>query len=121
MCAATAANSEIGLLVSVYQNFGKSVSQTEFKDCVAWCRMRPSVFFVMGDYQSSSFGCFLEPSVVVSIASTAILNAQEEVVIMNHFVKKRCDNLFYWSCERSSSNVDFVRAAKLGNPSVFVK
>ena len=113
MCAATAANSEIGLLVSVYQNLGESESQTKFKKLVTRRGVRISVFFTMGDYQSARFGGFFESSVVVRISATAILYSHNEIEVMNHFVKKCCNNLFDRSCKRSGSDVYFVRSAKL--------
>ena len=120
MRAASAANSEIGLLVSVYQNIGKLVFENKFKKLVARFGVRPSVFVAMGDYQSARLGSILEAFVVVSVAATAILNAVYVVEIVNHFVKKRCDYILNRSCERSCSYVDFVRSAKLGNPSVTI-
>lgn len=58
-------------------------------------------------------------AVVVGIAAAAILNAVDMVVIVNHFVQKGCGNLFNGSGERSGTDVDLVRAADLGDPSVF--
>ena len=113
MRTASAADSEICLLVSIYQNFGKSVSQTKFKKLVTRRGVRISVFFAMGDYQSARFGGILEPSVVVRIAATAILYSHNKIEVMNHFVKKCCNNLFDRSCKRSGSDVYFVRSAKL--------
>ena len=120
MRAASAANSKIGLLVSVYQNIGKLVFENKFKKLVARFGVRPSVFVAMGYDKSALFGGSSEPSVVVSVTATAILNAVYVVEIVNHFVKKCCDYVFDRSCERSGSNIDFVRAAKLGNPSVTI-
>ena len=121
MRAASAADSEIGLLVSVYQNIGKLVFENKFKKLVTRFGMRPSVFVAMGYDKSALFGGFSEPSVVVSVAATAILNAAYVVVIVNHFVKKCCDYVLNRSCERSGANVDFVCAAELGNPSVTIE
>ena len=113
MRAASAADSEICLLVSVYQNLGESKSQTKFKNCITRRGVRISVFFAMGDYQSARFGGILEPSVMVCIAATAILYSHNKIEVMNHFVKKCCNNLFDRSCKRSGSDVYFVRSAKL--------
>ena len=121
MRAASAANSEIGLLVSVYQNISKLVFENKFKKLVARLGVRPSVFFVMRYYQSALFGGSSKLAVVVSVAATAILNAVYVVEIVNHFVKKRCDYVLDRSCKRSGTDVDFVSSAKLGNPSVFVE
>ena len=112
MRATSAADSEIRLLVSVYQNLGESESQAELKKLVTRRGVRISVFFAMGDYQSTCFGGILESSVVVRIAATAILYSHNKVEVMNHFVKKCCNNLFDRSCQCSCANVDFVSAAK---------
>ena len=120
MRAASAANSEIGLLVSVYQNIGEVVFKNKFKKLVTRLGVRPSVFVAMSYDKSALFGGFSEPSVVVSVTATAILNAVYVVEIVNHFVKKRCDYVLNRSCERSCSNVDFVSTAELGNPSVTI-
>ena len=79
---------------------------------VGWVLMESPVFFAMGDYQSARFGGILESSVVVRIAATAILYSHNEIEVMNHFVKKCCNNLFDRSCQCSCANVDFVSAAK---------
>ena len=120
MRAASAANSEIGLLVSVYQNIGKLVFENKFKKLVARFGVRPSVFVAMGYDKSALFGGSSELAVVVSVTATAILNAVYVVEIVNHFVKKRCDYVLNRSCERSCSNVDFVSTAEFGNPSVTI-
>ena len=86
MRATSAADSEIRLLVSVYQNLGESESQAELKKLVTRRGVRISVFFAMGDYQSTCFGGILESSVVVRIAATAILYSHNKVEVMNHFV-----------------------------------
>ena len=118
---ACAADSESGLLISVYQNVGQSIIQNKFKKLVTWFGVRPSILVAMGNDQTTLFGGFLESLVVVSVASTAILNAIDVVEIMNHFVEKRCHHIFDWSCERSCTDVDFVCAAQLGNPSVAIQ
>ena len=86
MRAASTADSEICLLVSVYQKLGESVSQAELKKLVTRRGVRISIFFAMGDYQSPRFGGILESSVVVRIAATAILYSHNKVEVMNHFV-----------------------------------
>jgi hypothetical protein len=113
MRAASTADSEICLLVSVYQNLGESVFKNEFKKFIAWFGVRPSVFVAMGYDKSTLFGGFSEPSVVVGVSSATILNAVYVVKIVNHFVKKGCNYVLDRSCERSRANVDFVSAAKL--------
>ena len=119
MRAASAADSEIGLLVSVYQNLGESESQAELKKLVTRRGVRISVFFAMGDYQSARFGGILESSVVVCIAATAILNAVFVVVIMNHFMEQCGGYFLNGSGQGSCTNVDFMGSTNLGNPGVF--
>ena len=113
MRAASASNSKICCFVSVYQNLGESVSQTEFKKQITRRGVRPSVFFAMRYYQSALFGGSSKLAVVVSVAATAILNAVNVIEIMNHFVKKCCNYVLYGARERSGSDVYFVSAAKL--------
>ena len=60
-----------------------------------------------------------ELTVVVGVTATAILNAIHMVVVVNHFVKKGCSNLFDGSGQCSGADVDLVRSAQLGNPGVF--
>jgi hypothetical protein len=99
MRAASAANSEIGLLVSVYQNIGKLVFENKFKKLVTRFGMRPSVFVAMGYDKSALFGGFSEPSVVIGISSATILNAVYVVEVVNHFVKKCCNYILYRSTQ----------------------
>ena len=121
MRSATAANSEMGCFVSVYQNLGKSEFQTKFKKRIARLGVRPSVSVAMRDNQSACFGGFLESSVVVGIAATAILNTVNVIVIVYHLVEKRCDHIFDGARERSCADVDFMTAANLGNPRIIVE
>ena len=88
---------------------------------ITWLGVRPSVFVAMGDDESARFGGFFKLAVVVSVAATAILHAIDVVEVMHHFVKERCDYVLDRSCKRSGANVDFVRAAKLRHPSIFVQ
>ena len=73
----------------------------------------------MIDNQTMSQGCISELAVVVGVASAAILNALHIIVVVNHFVQQRGSNLFDGSGQCSGADVDFVRAADLGDPSVF--
>ena len=112
MRAASATDSEIGCFVAVYQNLGKSKSQTKFKKFIARFCVRPSVFVTMRYDKSALFGGSSELAVVVSVAATAILNSVYVIEIVNHFVKKCCDYVLYGARERSGSDVYFVRSTE---------
>ena len=104
--------------VSVDQNIGQVVIQNEFQKLVAGGSVTPAVFLAVLDDQPTRFRRFLEFAVVVGSVSAAILDAVDEVVIVDHFVKERRGDLFDGSGERSSADVDFVGLAKLGDPGV---
>ena len=104
---------EAHAVVSVYQNIGQTVFYHKVKQFFGRLCVRPSVFVAMGDNQSARFGGFFESFGVVSVAATAILYAVYVVEIVNHFVKKGCNNVLDGARERSCADVDFVCAAKL--------
>ena len=60
-----------------------------------------------------------EFAVMVGAASGAILHSVHIIVVVNHFVQQSGSNPFDGAGERSGADVDFVRAADLGDPSVF--
>lgn len=68
--------------------------------------------------QAMTLGNLLEAFVVVGIASACVLDAVDMAIVMHHLVKQRRTDIFNGSCERSSSNVDFIAAAGDRNPSI---
>ena len=65
-----------------------------------------------------ALGNLLEAFVVVGIASARVLDAVDMAVVMHHLVEQRCTDIFNGSCERSSSDVDFIAASRDRYPSV---
>ena len=70
----------------------------------------------MFDIQTVKLGGFLEALVVVGVASAAILDPVFVVPLLAHLMQQRGAHIKNVSAERSRSNVDFMRAAKLGDP-----
>ena len=83
--------------------------------------MRPAVFVAVFNVEISGFSGFLEASVVVGVASAAVLHFVDEVVVVNHFVKESRHHVFNGSGKRSSSNVDLMGCAVLGDPSIIAQ
>lgn len=109
---------EAWLLVPVQKNVRQAVLYHKAYQFLCWFGLRPSVAFAVLNAQSVRLSSFLEPLVVVSVASAAILDAFGVVVVVNHLVKKRCCDVLDRSGKRSCSDVYLVRSAKLANPSV---
>ena len=83
--------------------------------------MRPAVFIAVLNVEISGFGGFLEASVVVGVSSAAVLHFVDEVVVVNHFMKQRSNHVFNGSGKSSSSNVDLMGCAILGDPSIIAQ
>ena len=120
MCAGLA-DKEACAVVSVYQNIGQTVFYHKVEQFFCWFGVRPSVFVAMGNHQPSLLCRRFEAFVVVCIAATAILNAVDVVVIVNHFVKKSGAYILYWSTQSASTYVDFVSAADSRYPCIIVE
>ena len=58
--------------------------------------------------QTAGFSGFLEAAVVVSIASAAILDAVDIVVIVYHLMQEGGADLLYGSAEGARAQIDFV-------------
>ena len=80
--------------------------------------MRPAIFITVRNAKTMFFSAVLKFLVVVSISATAILDSVFRVVIVNHFVKEGCGDLFDRSGNGSCSDVDFVALSVLGNPGI---
>ena len=104
------------ILIPIDQNVRQAVFYDEFKEFFRWGSVRPSVFFAVFDIQTVKLGGFLEALVVVGVASAAILDSVFIVPMMAHLMQQRSAHIKNVSAERSRSNVDLMRAAKLGDP-----
>ena len=83
--------------------------------------MGPSVFFAVLYVQTVELGGSLEVLVVVGVASATILDSVFIVPIVAHFMQESGAYIKNVSAERSRSDVDFMRAAKLGDPSIIAE
>ena len=101
------------VFVSVDQNVAQLIVQTELQEAVTGGSMRPTVFVAVVHAQAARFGGFLESLVVVGVTPAAILDTVLIVEVMYHFMQQRGSDFFDGSCQRSCTDVDFVRCAKL--------
>ena len=115
---AGAGDLEAAVLVAIQQNVGQVVLQNHFQKLVAGSGVRPSVLFGVGDNQATGFGCIPELAVVVGVAPAAILNPVDMVVVVYHLMQQSGGDLLDGAGQGSGSDVDFVGAAELGDPSV---
>ena len=115
---AGAGDLEAAVLIAVQQNVGQVMLQNHFQKLVTGSGVRPSVLLGVGDNQATGNGGIPESAVVVGVAPAAILNPVDMVVIVNHLMQQRCGDLLDGTGQGSGSDVDFVGAADLGNPSV---
>ena len=83
--------------------------------------MGPSVFFAVLYVQTVELGGSLEVLVVVSVPSAAILDSVFIVPIMAHLMKESGAHIENIAAERSRSDVDLMRTAKLGDPCVIAE
>lgn len=117
MCA-RACDSVTAELVAVEQDVTQVVVQAELEQLVTGRGVRPSVLVAVFYAQASLFGCGLEPLVVVGVASTAILNAVDVVVVMHHLVEQGGTYVFDGACQSACADVDFMAHAILADPGV---
>ena len=88
------ADEEASTVVSVYQNVSEIVFDDKVKKFFRWRSVRPAILFTVCDVQASVFCGLFESLVVICVAATAILNAVNVVVIVNHFVKQSGNYVF---------------------------
>ena len=105
-------------LIAGDEDIAQIVFEHKGQQLVVWLSDGPAVFFVMAYRQAMTLGNLLEAFVVVGIASARVLDAVDMAVVMHHLVEQRCTDIFNGSCERSSSDVDFIAASRDRYPSV---
>ena len=81
-------------LIPVYQNVGQVIVQTELEQPVTGACNCPAILRMVRYVQAVSLGTIPEASVVVCIATAAILYTVDVVVIVYHFMQKRGGNFF---------------------------
>ena len=106
------------VLIAVNQNVAKVIVQTELKQAVTGACDCPAVSGVVVNIQTMRHCTIPETPVVVCIATAAILYAIDVVIIVYHFMQQGGGNVFNGSCQCSSSNIDFMTCAVLGNPCI---
>ena len=116
--SACACNLKAAELVSIDKDVAQLVLQNELQKFVTRTGDRPTILVMVIDNQTMGEGCIPELAIVVGIASAAILNAMNMVVVVNHLMKEGRCHFLNGSREGSCSDVDFVSAADLGNPCV---
>ena len=104
--------------VSIDENVGQVVVQNELQKLVCGGGMWPTVFGIVGQEQSARLRRALESLIMIGIASGAILDPVDVIVVMHHFMQQRCTYTFNRSCKRPCPNVDFMGAPVLGDPSI---
>ena len=104
--------------VPIDENVGQVVVQNELQKLVCGSGMRPTVLRTVGQEQSARLRRALESLIMIGIASGAILDPVDVIIVMHHFMQQRCTYTFNRSCKRPCSDVDFMRAPVLGNPSI---
>ena len=112
-------NLETTELIAIQENVCQVILQNHFEKLVAGAGDRPSILVMVIHNQAMGFGCVPELSVVVGVASAAILDPIHMVVIVNHFMQQCGGDFLNGSREGSSTNVDFMGSTQLGNPGVF--
>ena len=110
---------EAAELVPVQKNIGQIVVQDKLQQTVRRRSDRPSIFRVMIHDQTMCGSRIPEFAVVIGVASGAILDTVNMVVIVNHFMQKGCGNLFDGTRQGSGSNVDLMCTAQLRYPGIF--
>ena len=123
-CAAVgacAADMEAAVFIPVDEDIREAIGQNEVQKSIRRACVAPSIFVAVGDCQAVGFRCCLKPLVVVGVASAAILDALLIVVIVDHFVEKGSGYFLNGSCQSASAYIDFVGAAQLGNPGIFLQ
>ena len=116
--SACACNLKAAELVSIDKDVAQLVLQNELQKFVTRTGDRPTILVMVIDNQTMGEGCIPELAIVVGIASAAVLNTMNMVVVVNHLMKEGRCHFLNGSRKGSCSDVDFVSAADLGNPCV---
>ena len=117
MCAGSR-DSATAVFVPVDENVTQVIVQTELEQGIAGAGNRPTVFVVMRYHQTVSQGTVPEFPVVICPASGAVLNAQDVIVVVHHFVEQGGGDFLDGSSKRTCADVDLMESTPLGDPGV---
>lgn len=117
MCTG-ACDSIAAILVAVDQNVTQVIVQTELQKTVTGARDCPSVLVVVAHDQTVGFCAVTEMAVVVSTSTGTVLDSQNVIMVMYHFVKQCGTDLFDGTGQGTRSNVDLVGSALLADPGI---
>jgi hypothetical protein len=111
-------DSVAAVFVAVDQDVTQVIVQAELQETVTGTCDCPSVLVVMIHDQTMSFCAVPEFAVVVSASTGTILDSQNVIVVMNHFVKQGGTDFFDGTGKGTGSNIYFVGSALLADPGV---
>ena len=117
MCAGSR-DSVTAVFVPVDENVTQVIVQAELEQGIAGTGNRPAVFVVMIHDKSMSFGAVPEFPVVIRPASGTVLDAQNVIVVVYHFVEQGGGDFLNGTGQGTGSDVDFVKSSPLGDPGV---
>lgn len=106
------------VFVPVNEDVAQVIVQAELEQGIAGTGNRPAVFVVMIHDKAMSFGAVPELSVVICPASGAVLDTQNVIVVVYHFVEQGGGDFLNGTGQGTGSDVDFVESAPLGDPCI---
>ena len=109
------------VFVAVDENVTQLIVQAELEQDIAGTGNRPAVFVMMIHDKSMSFGAVPEFPVVIRPASGAVLDTQNVIVVVHHFVELGGGDFLDGAGQGTGSNVDLVGSALLADPRVIPK
>ena len=120
MCAG-ACDSVATVFVPVDENVAQVVVQAELEQGVTGACECPAIRRMVIHDESASFCTVPETAVVVGSSSGTVLDAQDIIVVVYHFVKQGGGDLFDRTCQSTGTDVDLVESSPFGNPGVIPK
>ena len=105
---ASAGDRDSVMLVACYQNIRQVIYKDKIQQFFAGMCDSPTIFGVMLHNQAMGLCNLLEAFVVVGIATAGILDRMNVGIVMAHLMQKGSADSFNRSCQRSSSDIDFM-------------
>ena len=111
-------DSVTAVFVPIDENVAQVIVQAKLEQGIAGAGNRPAVLVVMIHNESMSLGAVPEFLVVICTASGAVLDAQNVIVVVYHFVEQGGGDFLDGAGQGTGSDVDLVGSALLADPGV---
>ena len=117
MCSSSC-DPETAVLIAVDKNVAQIIVQAELKQIVTGMGNSPSVLVMVFHNQAMGMGAVSESPVMVSTATGTVLNTQDVIMVVHHFMQQCGTDLFDGTGQSTGTNVDLMCGTLLADPGI---